>query len=98
MNFSETKTARRTTARLIALALILCIGVFAVQAAGHWHGHESDEQHCRVCHVGHVAVPLPAMQVALLAPIPVARFAPTTRKVVRFETFSTHYIPRGPPA
>jgi hypothetical protein len=95
--FAEAKTARRNAARLLAVALILCIGLFAAQAAGHWHGHESDEQHCQVCHIGHVAVPQPATQVAVLAPVPVARFTPETQKIVRFETLFTHRIPRAPP-
>ena len=46
-----------------------------MQAAGHWHGHASDEQHCQVCHVGHVAVPQPAAQMEMRRPSPVARFA-----------------------
>jgi hypothetical protein len=97
MKFAEAKTKHRIAARLLAVALILCIGLFAAQAAGHWHGHESDEQHCQVCHIGHVAVPQPVTQVAVLAPVPVARFTPRTHKIVRFETLSTHRIPRAPP-
>jgi hypothetical protein len=96
--FADAKIGRRKVARLLAVALILCIGLFAAQAAGHWHGHESDEQHCQVCHIGHVAVPQPAVQVAVLAPVAVARFTPETQKFVRFETLSTHRIPRAPPA
>jgi len=98
MNFADARTKHRIAARLLAVALLLCIGLFAAQAAGHWHGHESDEQHCQVCHIGHVAVPQPATQVALLAPVPVARFTPQTQKTIRFETLSTHRIPRAPPA
>jgi hypothetical protein len=97
MKFAEANTKHRIAARLLAVALILCIGLFAAQAAGHWHGHESDEQHCQVCHIGHVAVPQPVTQVAVLAPVPVARFTPRTQKIVRFETLSTHRIPRAPP-
>jgi hypothetical protein len=87
----------RITSRLLAVALILSVGLFAMQTAGHWHGHESDEQHCQVCHVGHVAVPQPAAQVALLAPVPVARFVGANEKTVQLETLSTHRIPRAPP-
>ena len=70
------------TSRLLAVALILSVGLFAMQAAGHWHGHESDEQHCQVCHVGHVAVPQPVAHMKLLAPVPVARFAAADQKTI----------------
>jgi hypothetical protein len=85
------------TWRLFAVALILSVVLFAMQTAGHWHGHESDEQHCQVCHVGHIAVPQPPAQVALLAPVPVARFVSANEKTVQLETLCTHRIPRAPP-
>jgi hypothetical protein len=82
---------------LLAIALILAVGLFAMQTAGHWHGHASDEQHCQVCHVGHVAVPQAAARVALLAPVSVARFVPANEKSGEFETLCTHRSPRAPP-
>jgi hypothetical protein len=88
----------RITSRLLAMALILSVGLFAMQTAGHWHGHASDEQHCQVCHIGHAAVPLPVAQVALLAPVPVARFVGANEKAAEFETLCTHRSPRAPPA
>jgi hypothetical protein len=87
----------RLTSRLLAVALILSVGLFAMQAAGHWHGHESDEQHCQVCHVGHVAVPQPVAHMKLLAPVPVARFAAADEKTIPGETLRTHRTPRAPP-
>jgi hypothetical protein len=60
--------SKRIALRLLAVALVLSVGLFAMQAAGHWHGHSSDEQHCQVCHTGHVAVPTPAAQVDLPLP------------------------------
>ena len=61
--------SKRIALRLLALALILSVGLFAMQAAGHWHGHSSDEQHCQVCHTGHVAVPQPAAQMEMQSPV-----------------------------
>jgi hypothetical protein len=95
--FQNFKMRTRITSRLLAVALILSVGLFAMQAAGHWHGHESDEQHCQVCHVGHVAVPQPVAHMKLLAPVPVARFAAADEKTILCETLRTHRIPRGPP-
>jgi hypothetical protein len=91
------KMEKRITPRLLAVALILSVGLFAMQTAGHWHGHASDEQHCQVCHVGHVAVPQPVAQIELLEPVPVARFAAEDAKTVPCETLQTHRIPRAPP-
>ena len=48
---------KRIAIRLLAVALILSVGLFAMQAAGHWHEHSSDEQHCQVCHIGHARSP-----------------------------------------
>jgi hypothetical protein len=87
----------RLTSRLLALALILCVGTLAVQTAGHWHGHESDEQHCQVCHVGHIAVPQPVAQIAVLAPAPISRFSAPQESAAHFEVVATHRIPRAPP-
>jgi hypothetical protein len=88
---------KRILYRLLAVALVLSVGFFAVQTAGHWHAHESDAQHCQVCHIGHVAVTRPAAQVKLFAPMTVARFAGTKAQLVRFEIVGTHRIPRAPP-
>jgi hypothetical protein len=95
--FAEFKMKTRIASRLLAVALILSVGLFAMQTAGHWHGHESDEQHCQVCHVSHIAVPQAGAQVALLAPVPVARFVGADEKTIEFETLCTHRSPRAPP-
>jgi hypothetical protein len=96
-DITKFKMRTRITSRLLAVALILSVGLFAMQAAGHWHGHESDEQHCQVCHVGHVAVPQAVAQMKLLAPVLVARFAAADEKMLPCETLRTHRIPRAPP-
>jgi hypothetical protein len=88
---------KRLASRLLAVALILSVGLFAMQTAGHWHGRASDEQHCQVCHLGHAAVPQPAARVALLAPATVVRFVAANEKSGEFETLCTHRSPRAPP-
>jgi len=87
----------RITSRWLAAALILCVGLFALQAAGHWHGHASDEQHCQVCHVGRHVAPQPIARVTLAVPLSVTRFAPIAEKSAEFETLCTHRSPRAPP-
>jgi hypothetical protein len=88
---------KRLASRLLAVALILSVALFAMQTAGHWHGRASDEQHCQVCHLGHAAVPQPAARIALLAPATVARFVAANEKSGEFETLCTHRSPRAPP-
>jgi len=88
---------KRITSRLLAVVLILSVGLFAMQTAGHWHGHESDEQHCQVCHIGYIAVPQPVAQIALLVTVPVARFQGANEKTAEFETLCTNRVPRAPP-
>lgn len=89
---------KRIALRLLALTLVLSVGLFAFEAVGHWHRDSYDEQHCQVCHLGHVSVPQPSAQVRIPQPIPVARFAPVEVSVPSLETVGTHKIPRAPPA
>ena len=89
--------SKRIALRLLAVALILSVGLFAMQAAGHWHGHSSDEQHCQVCHTGHVAVPQPATQLETQTPITVARFAAAEDQKLSLDPVCSHRIPRAPP-
>ena len=88
---------KRIALRLLAVALILSVGLFAMQAAGHWHGHSSDEQHCQVCHTGHVAVPQPAAQMEMQSPVAVARFAVAEDQKLNLDPVCSHRIPRAPP-
>jgi len=89
--------SKRIALRLLAVALILSVGLFAMQAAGHWHGHSSDEQHCQVCHTGHVAVPQPAAQMGMQLPFAVARFAIPEDQKLSLDPVCSHRIPRAPP-
>src|SRR5271168_139887 len=75
VGFVDLKMRKQFVLRLVAVALILSVELFAMQTAGHWHGHASDEQHCQVCHTGHIAVPTPAAQIETQSPVTVARFA-----------------------
>src|SRR5271156_1750012 len=97
VGFVDLKMRKQFVLRLVAVALILSVGLFAMQTAGHWHGHASDEQHCQVCHIGHVAVPQPTARIALLAPMLVGRFADPEEITISCETLRTHRIPRAPP-
>ncbi len=88
---------KRIAIRLLAVALILTVGAFAVQAAGHWHANPSDEQHCQVCHVGHAAVPQPAAQMGVQTPVAVPRFAVAENQQLALDPVCSHRIPRAPP-
>jgi len=96
--FNESAMRRRIAKIALTVALIVFVGVFALEAAGHWHANSYDEQHCQVCQLGHVSVPQPSAQVRLQAPVPVARFAPAETTAPLLEPVSTHKIPRAPPA
>jgi hypothetical protein len=88
---------KRIALRLLAVALILSVGLFAMQAAGHWHGHSSDEQHCQVCHTGHVAVPQPAAQIKTLSPVTVTAVTVSEDQKLSLDPVCSHRIPRAPP-
>ena len=89
---------KRIALRLLAVALILAVGAFSVQAAGHWHEHSADEQHCQVCHLGHAAVPQPTTHIGVQTPVAVARFAIVDNQKITFDPVCNHRIPRAPPA
>ncbi|MFZ3217189.1 MAG: hypothetical protein WA192_14125 [Candidatus Acidiferrales bacterium] len=93
----NTGKLKRIALQLLAIALILSVGAFAMQAAGHWHGHSSDEQHCQVCHVGHSVVPQPTAQMAMQSPVAVARFAVVQDQKLALDPVCSHRIPRAPP-
>jgi hypothetical protein len=88
---------KRIAIRLLAVALILSMGLFAMQAAGHWHEHSSDEQHCQVCHIGHAAIPQPTAQVGVGTPVAVTRYAASEKQKVSLDPVCSHRIPRAPP-
>jgi hypothetical protein len=88
---------KRIAIRLLALALVLTVGLFAMQAAGHWHEHSSDEQHCQICHIGYAAVPPPAAQMGVGMPVAVARIAVRKNEKVSLDPVCSHRIPRAPP-
>ncbi|MFZ3343419.1 MAG: hypothetical protein WA213_21255 [Terriglobales bacterium] len=89
---------KRIAIRLLAVTLILCVGLFALQAAAHWHENPSDEQHCQICHIGHAAVPQPAVQMGMQSPVAVARFTVAENQNLAADPVCSHRIPRAPPA
>jgi hypothetical protein len=89
---------KRIALRLLAVALILTVSALSTHAVAHWHSQTYDEQHCQVCHVGHAAIPQPAAQSAVQAPVLVARFALAEQSTPDLGPARTLSIPRAPPA
>jgi len=90
--------SKRVLMRVLSVALILAVGALAIHAASHFHADACGEQHCRVCQVGHVAIPQSAPHVVMQAPEPVARFTPAEEPVAVFDPVRNSSIPRAPPA
>jgi hypothetical protein len=84
--------------RLLAVVLMVAVCVLGAQAVGHSHEKAFDEQHCQVCHIGHVAIPQPTVQAEVQTPAPVARFSPAEESSRGLEPARTLSIPRAPPA
>ncbi|MFY9751650.1 MAG: hypothetical protein WAJ92_03355 [Candidatus Acidiferrales bacterium] len=91
-------STKRIAARILAVALIFMVGALGLHALVHNHDNSYDEQHCQVCHIGHVAVPLPAAQTTLQAPAAVARFSALPASIFDFTAVCEHSSPRAPPA
>jgi len=89
---------KRVANRLLIAAAILALAVLATHAVSHWHSHAYDEDNCQICHVGHAAIPQPAVQVAEQAPAPVAHLAIDNESAPRLDFVGTPSIPRAPPA
>jgi hypothetical protein len=89
---------KRTTNRLLAVAIIIALALLTTHAVSHWHSHAYDEDHCQVCHVGHAAIPQAAAQVAVQAATPIARVALAEKVAPQLDFVGTLSIPRAPPA
>jgi len=89
---------KRTTKRLLAVAVVLALVLLATHAVSHWHSHAYDEDHCQICHVGHAAIPQAAAQVVVQAAAPVARLALAEEFAPELDFVGTLSIPRAPPA
>ena len=94
---SDFSMSRRTAKGLLAIVVVLFVSVLATQAVGHWHYNPIDEAHCQVCHIGHSAIPQPAVQAKMQSPVPVARFAPAEQPGYTFRAVRTLSSPRAPP-
>ena len=89
---------KRTTKRLLAVAVVLAMVLLATHAVSHWHIHAYDEDNCQVCHVGHAAIPQARAQVAVQAAVPIAKVALAEEFAPDLELVYTLSIPRAPPA
>ena len=89
---------KRTTKRLLAVAIVVALVLLATHAVSHWHVHAYDEDHCQICHVGHAAIPQAAAQVAVQAAAPIARLALAEGSAPDLEFVGSPSIPRAPPA
>lgn len=89
---------KRTTKRLLAVAVVLALALLATHAVSDWHIHSHDEDHCQICHVGHAAIPQAAAEVAVQAAAPVARLALAEESAPKVDFVGTLSIPRAPPA
>jgi hypothetical protein len=90
--------AKRITLCLLGVALILAVGLLGLHATIDWHAHAYDEQRCQTCQIAHAAAPQSVVQVAVQAPVPIARFAPVIDFAPDIEGSRTLSIPRAPPA
>jgi hypothetical protein len=94
----EFSMVKRTTKRLLAVAIVIALALLATHAVSHWHSHAYDEDHCQVCHVGHAAIPQAAAQVVVQAAAPIARLAIAEESAPDLDFVGTLSIPRAPPA
>jgi hypothetical protein len=86
--------------RLVAVPLIVAVIVLSFQIVAHYDGNDHDEAHCtcQVCHIAHAAIPQPAAQARMQAPLRITRFAPLEVAASSVESASILSIPRAPPA
>jgi hypothetical protein len=89
---------KRTATRLLAVFVVFVFALLSIHAVSHWHTLGYDEDHCQVCHVGHVAIPRAPADVSLQAPIVVAYFAIGEASKPQLDFTGTPSIPRAPPA
>ena len=89
---------KRTAIRLLAISVVFVFALLSIHAVSHWHTLGYDEDHCQVCHVGHVAIPQAPALAALEAPTVVAYFAIVNESKPHLDFTSTPSIPRAPPA
>jgi hypothetical protein len=91
-------TAKRISRRLLAVVAILALALLSTHSVSHWHVRPYDTDNCKICHVGHAAIPQTAVQVAQEAPTPVAHLAIDDESVPHRNFVGTPSIPRAPPA
>jgi len=89
---------KRTTQRLLAIAVVLALVLLATHAVTDWHIHSHDEDHCHICHVGHAPIPQAAAEVAVEAAAPGARLTLAEESAPKIDFVGTLSIPRALPA
>jgi hypothetical protein len=89
---------KRLWTRLLMLVLLISVASFATHAVSHGHDSPAEDLHCQFCHIGHVAIPQPAPQVVVQAPVPIARFESPAVPAHAVGQNRTQSSPRAPPA
>jgi hypothetical protein len=91
--------SKRLSLRLLAVSLILAVFVLGLQVVAHFDGNSHDEAHCtcQICHIAHAAIPQPAAQTQIQAPLWVSAFHNFEQSPTTVESASSLSIPRAPP-
>jgi hypothetical protein len=89
---------KRAIVGLVAVALIFMVGALATHALIHTQDHGTDGQQCQICHISHVAAPLPAEQAVVHAPDAWAMHLRPVVLVSESAAVFEYAYPRGPPA
>lgn len=91
--------SRRPNSRtLLSILLAVVVVAFALQAAGHWHNHSYESQHCRVCHVAHSVTVDLSHGTGLPMPDAIVWLARTRSIDPHLELISHQLSSRAPPA
>ena len=89
--------AKNIIRHVFGIALILAMIVLGTHTVACAHAHAYDEDHCQVCHIGHAAIPQPAVQVAAQVPVQSARFVPAENSAPELQRVRALSSPRAPP-
>jgi hypothetical protein len=95
---TEFKMVKRTTKRLLALAVILALALLVTHAASHWHSHAYDQDHCQICHVGHTTIPQARARVVVQPAGQISRLALAVEFAPKLDFVGSLSIARAPPA
>jgi hypothetical protein len=82
----------------LAIVLATVVVCFAVQAAGHWHSHSYEDQHCRICHFAHSASIDATPASSFAAPVAIERLTWVPVVQPALDVDSGSFSSRAPPA